>query len=145
MGIQLVQKDIPLYISYCFQPNSRASSPQEAQQEPRGIHLLLHTPHISLLFIQLAVLAPLWAISMARSLLWPLTNLLCSESLSAFFPHVPAGCQHLYTKFVFLNVSFVNGPKHFRPLAAIFVRLMGPRLPPSTQMTYGRWTPPHTH
>ena len=86
MRFQLVQKGIPLHVPYCFQPNSRASSSQEAQQEPRGTHLLLYTPHISSLFIQLAVLAPLWGISMAHSFLWPLTKLLHSQSLSAFFP-----------------------------------------------------------
>lgn len=67
-----------------------------------------------------------------------------SEPFS-FLPRVPAGCQHLYTKFVFLNVSFVNGPKNFRPLAAIFVQLLGTCLPPTTQMMCGCWTPPHMH
>lgn len=81
-----MQKGAPLHIPYCFQPKSGASSPQEAQQEPRGTHLLLHTPHISLLLIQLAVLAPLQGISTACSLLWFLTNLLHSQSLPAFFP-----------------------------------------------------------
>lgn len=112
---------------------------------PPSPHPFLYTPHTSLLFIQLAVLAPLWGISTARSMLWPLTNLLCSQSLSAFFPHVPAGCQHLYTKFVFLNVSFVNGPKNFHPLAAIFFQLSETCLPPTTQMMYGHWTLPHMH
>ena len=67
-----------------------------------------------------------------------------SEPFS-FLPHVPAGCQHLYTKSLFLNVNFVNGPKKFCPLAAIFVQLLGTHLPPTTQMMYGCWTPSHMH
>lgn len=104
-----------------------------------NIHPTLHCSSSKLLFLHFSRVSP--------------QPVLCSGSrptsctLRAFqlLPHVPAGCQLLYTKSLFLNPSFVNGPKNFRPLAAIFIQLLGTHLPPTTQMMYGCWTPSHMH
>ena len=118
-----------------------SGSPARAKGHPASLR---YTPHFIALHLTCCSRTPLGHLRSPFFALALDQRPVLAEPVS-LPPRVPAGCQHLYTQSVFLNVSFVNGPNTFRPLAAVFAQLLGTRLPPAPQMMNGPWTPPRTH